>query len=319
MMKLITMRICCLLAVWAPVLRLLLWPAPVHAQFIYVTNNGAITITQYNDSGGMPTNGIVVIPSVINNLPVTTIGSHAFYNTPALTNVVIPDSITNIGFDAFEYCVRLANVVIPNSVQSIGVAAFYNSGLTNVTLPNGLTILANGVFEYCFNLQSIAVPDTVTSIGNSAFLQCGLTRATLGRIVTNLGADVFNGCPHLTGVFFLGNAPTTNVNEFGGSPQAVVYYLPGTSGWDTNFAGAPALLWNPQMQTGDGSFGVGALGVGFNIVGTANIPIVLEACTSLGAPVWEPLLTTNLTGGSVFFADLGWASYPNRYYRLRSP
>jgi len=47
------------------------------AQFSFITNNGAITITGYTGSGGN-----VVIPSTTNGYPVTTIGGSAFQNKP---------------------------------------------------------------------------------------------------------------------------------------------------------------------------------------------------------------------------------------------
>src|SRR4051812_3239632 len=44
------------------------------AQFTTSTANGQVTITEYTGSGGA-----VIIPSIINGLPVTSIGDFAFY------------------------------------------------------------------------------------------------------------------------------------------------------------------------------------------------------------------------------------------------
>jgi hypothetical protein len=101
--------------------------------------------------------------------------------------------------------------------------------------------------------------------------------------------------------------------------NTIVYYLPGTTGWGSTFSGCPALLWNPQAQTGDGSFGVLNNQFGFNITGTTNIPVVVEACTDLANPAWSPVGTNTLTGGSSYFSDSQWTNYPARFYRLRSP
>ena len=79
------------------------------------------------------------------------------------------------------------------------------------------------------------------------------------------------------------------------------------------------MLWNPQAQTTGGSFGVQTNQFGFNITGTANIPIVLEASADLASPVWTPLLNCTLTNGSFYFSDPDWANYPGRFYRFRSP
>jgi len=94
--------------------------------------------------------------------------------------------------------------------------------------------------------------------------------------------------------------------------------LPGTTGWSSTFAGLPALLWNPLIQTGDGSFGVQNYQFGFNITGTANIPIVVEASPSLAGPVWTPLQTLTLTNGSFFFSEPFQPNLSARFYRISS-
>jgi hypothetical protein len=44
--------------------------------------------------------------------------------------------------------------------------------------------------------------------------------------------------------------------------------------------------------------------------------IVVEACTNLANPIWSPLQTTTLSGGSSYFSDPQWTNYPARFYRL---
>jgi BspA type Leucine rich repeat region (6 copies) len=84
-------------------------------QFAYTTNGGGITITKYTGS-----ESLVVIPSTINDLPVTSIGDLAFDYYSALTSVTIPDTVAYIGFCAFEGCSQLGSVVIPDSVTGVG-------------------------------------------------------------------------------------------------------------------------------------------------------------------------------------------------------
>jgi hypothetical protein len=60
-------------------------------------------------------------------------------------------------------------------------------------------------------------------------------------------------------------------------------------------------------------------GFGFNLTGTTNIPIVVEACTNLANSAWSPLQTCTLTNGSLYFSDPQWTNYPARFYRFRSP
>jgi len=59
----------------------------------------------------------------------------------------------------------------------------------------------------------------------------------------------------------------------------------------------------PQMQTRSASPGVRTNQFGFNITGTSNIVVVVEASTKLGNPTWSPLATNTLTDGSSYFSD----------------
>jgi hypothetical protein len=101
--------------------------------------------------------------------------------------------------------------------------------------------------------------------------------------------------------------------------NATVYYMPGTTGWGSMFAGRPTVLWNPQAQTKSATFGVRTNRFGFNITGSSNLVIVVEACTNLANPIWSPVRTNTLTGGLSYFSDPQWTNYPGRFYRLRSP
>jgi len=107
-------------AAWLLLVLLLMLPVVVQAQFTFVTNNGALTITGYTGPGGD-----VVIPSTTNSLSVANIGNYAFQNNTSLTSVTIPNGVTNIGVQAFSYCYSLTAVMIPSSVTSIGSSAFY--------------------------------------------------------------------------------------------------------------------------------------------------------------------------------------------------
>jgi hypothetical protein len=103
--------------------------------------------------------------------------------------------------------------------------------------------------------------------------------------------------------------------------SVTVYFLPETTGW-ANFAqltAVPVVLWNPQVQTGDGSFGLKNNQFGFDITGTTNIPIVVETATDLTQQTWTPLFTGIVSNGLIYFSDPQWPDYPDRFYRIRSP
>jgi hypothetical protein len=233
----------------------------------------------------------------------TAIGNNVFYQCAGLTNVTIPDSVTSIGDAAFIFCGNLANLHLGNGLTSIGRAAFtFCSSLTKVTIPDGVTNIADGL-----------------SVGRAlgAFDSCiNLTNVIVGKGLAYLGVAAFGECSNLKSVFFSGNAPTpSQYGVFDGSTSVIVYYLPGTTGWEATYAGRPTALWNPQSQAG----GVQEGRFGFNIVGTADIPIVIEASANPFGDTWVPLQSCTLTNSSIFFTDPQWADQPSCFYRIRSP
>jgi hypothetical protein len=193
---------------------------------------------------------------------------------------------------------RSGSYIIPSNVTNIATDAFYEcSNLTSVTIPNGTTAITAGTFLYCTSLTNLIIPGSVTFIGDMTFA----------------------GETNLNSYFFAGNAPTSVCNSF--EYNATAYYLPGSTGWGDFSAntGLPAVPWNPIIQSSGRSFGVSNNQFGFNITGTANIPIVVEACTNLSNPVWTPLQYMTLTNGSVHFSDSQWTNYPVRYYGIGFP
>jgi hypothetical protein len=177
---------------------------------------------------------------------------------------------------------------------------------------------------------SYTIPNSVTNIGDWAFFSCqGLTSVTASTNVTSIGDSAFGGCTNLTSVYFEGNAPGFGESVFvyrqGGLgwgwqvwDPATIYYLLGTTGWSANFAGRPTAIWLPQVQTDDASFGIRTNQFGFNINWASGMTVVVEACTNLANPIWYPLATNTLSGGSAYFSDPQWTNHTRRFYRLRS-
>jgi hypothetical protein len=252
---------------------------------------------------------------------VTSIGSSAFETCAGLTGVTVPNSVTNIGMNAFYSCTSLAHIAVPDSVTSIGQEAFYScNSLTAITVPNSVTYLGNSMFLSCLNLTNVIIENGVFSIPEYTFNNCTrLTTVTIGISVTNIGYDAFSYCGNLASVYFKGDAPGLALQVFYADNKLTVYYLPATTGWDKWVSPPEAVLWNPEIQTTDGNFGVRSNHFGFNITGTANIPIVVAACTNPATPTWFPLQTCTITNGSIYFSDPDWTNYPARLYRIRSP
>ena len=246
----------------------------------------------------------------------------------------IPNSVVRVGFEAFNGCTRLTNVLVGSGVTNIAAWAFFASGplaAISVDTNNPAFSSVNGVLfdKHQTTLVtfppalggSYTVPDGVTNILDYAFSYCnGLNQVTMPASLTSLEWSAFEFCGILTAVYFLGNAPDTGGFDPFAYANATIYYLPGTSGWDVFFAdtGQPGVLWLPQVQTGFGGFGVQNHQFGFNFTWAGGKVVVVEACTNLVSPVWLPVQTNIVGSGAVSFSDPQPASYPGRFYRLRS-
>lgn len=75
---------------------------------------------------------------------------------------------------------------------------------------------------------------------------------------------------------------------------------------------------SPTIQTTGASFGVRTNRFGFNITGGSGT-VIVEAATNLTNPVWIPVATNTLTGGTSYFSDPQWTNYPGRFYRISAP
>src|SRR5436309_9793622 len=219
---------CCLrLPLPLPVLTavlILATPAALQAQFTFTTNNGTITITGYTGTGG-----VVVIPSTINALPVTSIGYEAFQYS-SITGVTIPNSVTNIGVGAFAGCSGLTNIMVDprNAAFSSVDGVLFNHNQTTLvqypggkvgdyTIPNSVTSIADSAFAGCFSLTSVTIPNSVTSIGGDAFEGCqGLTSVTIPNSVTSIGDYAFSLCFSLTNITLGSGVTSIGVSAFSG-------------------------------------------------------------------------------------------------------
>jgi hypothetical protein len=207
---------------------------------------------------------------------------------------------------------------------AITIAGYTGSGGA-VVIPStvgGLpvTTIGDGAFNGCTNLASVTIGPNVTSIGGYAFASCSqLTTVMIGSSVTSLGIGAFASCPSLTRIYFPGAPPNLGPGAFNNDSNVTIYYLPGTTGWGPTFGNPPTALWPPQVQTSDASFGVRTNQFGFTIIWAGSMTVAVDACTNLANPIWIPLATNTLAGGSLYFSDPQWTNYPARFYRLRWP
>lgn len=143
-------------------------------------------------AGYVGTDYDVVIPSVYEGEPVTSIEDSAFEGCETLLSVVIPASVKEIGSSAFAGCTALTKADIPQGVTEIGAYAFFD----------------------CELLRSINIPDGVTQVGYAAFSSCaGLVEVSIGKNVERIDRDAFYGCFNLVTVEYRGTRAEWNMIE----------------------------------------------------------------------------------------------------------
>lgn len=130
--------------------------------FTYTNTGSAILIDRYNGGSEFAD---VVIPPVIDGLPVMTIQAQAFSGCTDIASVTVPASVSYIGAAAFNRCTGLRSVALPEGLLHLDVNAFSGcSALTEVTLPASLATVGGNPFPACTGLTQISLAE-----GNTAF------------------------------------------------------------------------------------------------------------------------------------------------------
>lgn len=133
----------------------------------------------------------------------TSIGSHAFYNTGITSLAGLPPTITKISVSAFWNCRQLASLDLSTTaVTLIEDTAFSGcESLTSVTLPPGPVTIGPHAFSLCGALASINAAAIGGEVGMNAFEASALVSLDLSSSsVTAIGDFAFGGSTSLTSV-----------------------------------------------------------------------------------------------------------------------
>lgn len=229
------------------------------------------TITKYNES-----DTVVVIPSKINGVTVTTIGTDAFLGLN-ITSVTIPDSVTEIGANAFAGCTNLTSVTYggdwskltiqsgnPAVEDAVNAQLFdfaftpdntavivkkYNGTAADVTIPSHykgkpVTMIDHAAFHDSA-VTSVTIPDSVTAIPDDAFAFCSqLTNISIPNSVTFIGFAAFNSCTSLKSITLPSSLSTIQSSAFYNCGNLETIRIPVSVTFIGNyaFAGCPSSM-----------------------------------------------------------------------------
>ena len=133
---------------------------------------------------------------------VTHLGKGVFRGCEALETVVLNEGLLEIGEGAFEGCTALKEIVIPSTVREIAAGAFSGcESLERVVFAGEIKELADETFEGCTALAELVLPKNLEKIGSWAFADCkALATVTLNAGLREIGTGAFEGCESLKAI-----------------------------------------------------------------------------------------------------------------------
>ncbi len=95
----------------------------------------------------------------------------------AVGDIIVPDvvdgmPVTGIGSEAFEGNMDIRDVTLPDSICYMGRSAFYDSSVRSVNIPKQLYIIPKQAFQYCEQLETVVLHENITRIDPEAFGGC---------------------------------------------------------------------------------------------------------------------------------------------------
>lgn len=144
----------------------------VSGNYTYVAlEDNTAKITKYSCSDEMLT---LEIPSSIDDMTVTVIGSGAFSGVQNIGAVTFPDTITLIETDAFTgSSIKKAYLHRCSALTEIREKAFAEChNLVQVDLPKNLETIGEGAFYYCDSLKVVNFRGNTPNIHQFAFDAC---------------------------------------------------------------------------------------------------------------------------------------------------
>lgn len=231
------------------------------------------------------------------------IPQYCFSNCSNLSSVILSDGITSVGTGAFKETPALKELVIPDSVKTLSSLFIDDSGIEKLTVPflgedgrclwhaqlsnlKQVTVksgkIGAEVFEGCKNLEKVEIGDSVTEIAERAFGDCpklkkitvpsGVKRIgihALGMKLTKVADKTRPGVYYISAVPYF---PKEKFQLYGYVSTAAEEYAKKTEGIQFNSLGGK--LSGPNVYLSAGS-------VSYNGSARTPVPVVKAGNTAL--------------------------------------
>ena len=170
--------------------------------FEYLEKDNEVEITKFNNPTKQQIYSII-IPSYINDKPVTKIGDYAFEKA-LVYNLTLPKTLKTIGNYAF-YWAKTNSFNFPDSLEDIGEGAFMCSSIVQAMLSDNIKIIKKWAFKFT-NLGRLKLPNNLEEIGVASFASnANLLNVYFPKTLKKIGAYAFGDCTKLTKLVFNDN------------------------------------------------------------------------------------------------------------------
>lgn len=176
----------------------------------------------------------VIVPALINNLPVRKIGDEVFLNCKEMHYIILPETLIELGESVFKGS-GLEEITLPSKIRKIPRSAFAVSDLVTVKCPENLEEIDENAFWLCRKLKVINLPDKLKKLGNKCFNDTNISSIIMPSNGISIGKEIFLKYEHHnTNIAFCGMNDTFFDGITDGSfpkigKQYVFYCLPGSS------------------------------------------------------------------------------------------
>ena len=160
-----------------------------------------VTITAFINSDSFK-GKVIEVPSAIQGVPVTAIGSWAFDGAGkagGIEGIFIPDSVKRIGYNAF-YAAKFNIIQLSEGLEIIGEQAFRRSNATAINIPSTVKVIGQGAFHEC-HIESATIPEhcRIDSgvVENSTFSGSNIKKLVFPPSRVILGKEAFPDCNQL--------------------------------------------------------------------------------------------------------------------------